>query len=200
MKPANIEPIHRLGEAIAKSDKSHLVMHKSKQRIDVHNKNHVFYLAKGNIGAYSFDGEVLIFNIFAPEIICLEKLKDHKILNHLRCVTDCELHVINTDYLRDIIDKGSLWSDAFDIISRYLYIYYVRDNNLTRPTAKESIIQYLKYIWGFENTQRESTSVYTFLLERTHISRSLIHKVLSELEKDGVISVSRGILTMCNLP
>ncbi|HID7510873.1 TPA: helix-turn-helix domain-containing protein [Enterobacter hormaechei] len=199
MTTTNREPINRLGNVIQQSGNSHFAVHKPKQRIDLHNQNKIFYLIKGNVSVYSQEGEVLVVNIFAPEIICLEKLSNLKIYSYMRCVTECEFSIISTQDARDLLEVHSLWSDAFDILTRYLYIYYSRDNKLTRPTTRESIIQYLKYIWAFKLHQRETTSVYTFILERTHISRSLIHKVVSELQAEGLIIVQRGILTDCKL-
>ncbi|HAS1070463.1 TPA: hypothetical protein I3803_004661 [Enterobacter cloacae] len=199
MKPTNREPIYKLGDEIKKAESSYFAVHKAKQRIDVHNKNNVYYLAKGNLTAYSYGGEVLIFNIFAPEIVCLEKLESLMIFNHFRCITDCEIHVVSATEMRAILDSRSLWSDAYAIICRYLNGYYNRENKLNQRSARESIIEYLKYIWNLPEAQRQSTSIYSFILERTHISRSLIYKVVSELEKEKTIAVSRGVLTQCRL-
>jgi hypothetical protein len=193
----NREPIYRLGEEIVKSNESFLSIHKKNQRINVHNKDNIYYLTKGNVAVYSFGGELLTFNVFAPEIMCIEKLRGVKIINHFRCVTECEMYTISCEEAINIIEKNNLWSTAFDIAMTPIIIYHGRDNKITRPTARETIIQYVKYIWEFDPAQRNETSIYTFILERTNISRSLIHKVIADLEREGVLTVSRGIITMC---
>jgi hypothetical protein len=193
------ESIIKIGHAIEMSPESFLSVYKAKQRIDLHNKNHVCYLTKGNVSAYSFGREVLIFNIFSPEIIGLEKIGGLTMINHLRCVTNAEMHIIDTRILKDLINNNDLWSNAYDISLVYLKSYHSRDNKLSSPSAKDTIVQYIKYIWSLEPSQREVTSIYSFILERTHISRSLIHRVVSNFESEGLISVHRGILRDCKL-
>jgi hypothetical protein len=193
------ESILKLGCAIENSPESFFTKYKAKQRIDLHNKSDIYYLSKGNVSAYSFGREVLVFNVFAPEIIGLEKVGGMKIINHLRCVTDIEMHVLNTSSAIDLFNSYNLWSNAYDVSLAYLGVYHSRDNKLSSPSAQDIIIQYIKYIWSLDQSQREITSIYSFILERTHISRSLIHRVISRLEGDDLISVTRGILTDCKL-
>jgi hypothetical protein len=90
------ESILKLDCAIETSPESFLAVYKAKQRIDLYNKSEVYYLTKGNVSAYSFGREVLVFNAFAPEIIGLENVGGMNTINHLRCVTNVEMHVIHT--------------------------------------------------------------------------------------------------------
>jgi len=78
--------------------------------------------------------------------------------------------------------------------------YNARDFMIHQPTAKDTVIQYLKYIWTFSSKKRESTSVISFISARTYVARSSIHKFISELERDGLIYVKRGRLIDCKLP
>lgn len=190
----------RIGNAIERSSKSHFSAHKAKQRIDLKNKDNIYYLCKGNVSAHSSNSGSLIFNIFAPEVFGLEKLKGGMIIDHIRCVTDAEMHVISSSDAIELFNENDLWPCAFENILMYMKIMLVREKKLNQPTIKDSIIQYLKYIWSLRPEQRAVTSIYTHILLRTHISRSSIHKVLAELESDGLIVVKRGILLEAKFP
>ncbi|WP_074388704.1 helix-turn-helix domain-containing protein [Buttiauxella noackiae] len=198
-KPNN-EPNLKIGHEIQRSDKSHTSIYKPNQRINLHNKDNVIYLSKGNASAYSSVSDVLIINYFAPHIVGLETINNVNMINYLRCITDVTLHIIKKKDMISILDDNNLWRCAFDILSGGVRILHERDNVNTKKTSKDTIIHYIKYIWSLPHTQRETISIYPFIMERTHISRSLIHRVATELHSKNLIIIQRGVLKNCVLP
>lgn len=193
------ESVIDLGDAIENSPESYSSIYKAKQRINIANKKEIYYLKKGNVTAFSAGTDKIIFNIFAPDIICLEKLRGLNIIDHFRCVIGSEIHTLNVDSALVLINNGQLWDRVYDILIGYLRIYHSRDVKLSQASARDTVIHYLKYVWRLDVKQRNETSIYTYILDRTHISRSLIHKVLSDLEKEGLLKMNRGVIEYFSL-
>lgn len=194
----------RIGMAIENSNKSYSSTYKCNQRVNTRNKDDIYYLTKGNITAHSSNGGSLMYNILAPEILGLERLGTDKLnhlvgVDHFRCVTDAEFHIISKIDALDLLRENDLWEYAFYNILVYWNISLIRELKLNQPTTKDTVIEFLKYIWNLNPAQRNTTSVYLHILSRTRISRSFIHKVINELQKDGLITVRRGILIECSL-
>jgi len=190
-------PAFYIGNVILNSNKSFLTHYKKNQRINF-DDNNVFYLSKGNIEGYSFDESILLYNMGAPEIIGVEKMNDFSAIKYLRCVTDVDIHIIHQSHFRCLLDNFNLWPSAFEILSTYYSVCHRRMNRINRPTRRDIIIQFIKYIWINPNIKRDTTSIYTYIQVRTQISRSFIHKTVSELAKDGFINMDRGVLISCN--
>jgi len=196
----NNESTNKIGSAILSSTETYYFKHKAKQRLDVYDKDYVYFLKNGSVSLYSCGSELLVMNALAPQIIGLEKTGSLNIISHLRCNTDVEMYIIKTSSVSKLLDELELWGDAYYISLAYLNSYHKRDSKLSKLSATEIIMEYIKDVWSLDVSQRHHTSLYTFILERTHISRSLIHRVISKLESDDLINVRKGILHACKLP
>lgn len=193
------DSVQRISLAIQQSNKSFSQSRKANQRINLDDMNSIYLLTNGNVSAHAHSSGSLIVNIFATEIIGLESIRGISLISHIRCVTNVEIHVISTKDMAELLTQKKLWEAAFDIQLRYMIIQARRESKLNQPSAKNTVIEYLKYIWTLKPSQREITSVYVYIMARTNISRSLIHNVISELERKHLAEVHRGILVKCNL-
>ncbi|MBM3074678.1 helix-turn-helix domain-containing protein [Lelliottia sp. RWM.1] len=192
--------IAALGSAIINSEKSVLLTYEKNQRINTHNTDVIYYVAKGNVSIHPEDHHgLLLFNIFAPEIIGLEKIRGVNIMGHLRCHTDVDIYTLKTDDAISLFDEQNLWPNAYDGLLRYLNSLSRRESRLNQPKISHIIIEHIKYIWTLRPAQRERTSIFSYILQRSNISRSAVHKTVAELEKKGLILVQRGILIECHL-
>lgn len=187
-----------IGNEIENSYKSYVIHHKKKQRVEIANKKNIYFLAKGSACMYSSENGLIIKNFFAPVIINLENIKQLNIDFFIRCNSDVTMHVMSNQDTVELFDTKKLWSFAFDILSRNLKVCYLRDKFIRQPTTRDTIIEYIKYIWAFDEQQRNSISLYNYIMSRTYISRSSIHKIFSELERKGFITLRRGVLVKSN--
>jgi len=191
--------IQRVGKAIEDSGKSFLFNYKARQRIDLKNKNNIYFLKSGSVAAHSYNEKILTCNILVPEVIGIESLRGMGMFKFLRCITDVELVAISNTDAVELFTALNIWRDVNDCCLSLLNVYLRKEHKFNQSTSRGTIIEYMKHIWTLSPSQRNSTSIYTFILARTHISRSLIHKVVSALEDEGLIIVRRGILVKCKL-
>ncbi|MEB5887499.1 helix-turn-helix domain-containing protein [Enterobacter roggenkampii] len=193
------ESVHKICNAITQSTKSYVMLRKEKQRINISDMGNIYVLTKGNVSAHSYNNGFLIATISAEEIIGLESIRDVRIINYIRCVTDAEMYVISINDACDLFTELGLWEAAFDVILRYMMVQSRREIKLNQPTSRSTVIEYIKHIWTFKPEQREKTSIYVYVMARTNISRSLIHKVITDLERKGLVLVRRGVLINCDM-
>lgn len=193
------ESVQKIFKAVKNSDKSFFVSRKANQRVNFSEMSNIYVLTSGNVSAHAYNSGSLIMNIFAIEIIGLEHIRNVKMIDYIRCVTSAEMYVISTEDARGLFTDLNLWDAAFDILLTYMSVLTRRELKLNQPSAKNTVIEYIKYIWTLREQQRNATSIYVYIMARTNISRSLIHSVISELERKKLIAVSRGVLIECTL-
>ncbi|HCM6912104.1 helix-turn-helix domain-containing protein [Klebsiella aerogenes] len=79
--------------------------------------------------------------------------------------------------------------------SRLLHIYHERNNDSGYATIRQMLYRYL---YKNEEGSVNNEGVASFILKRTHLSRSYIFQILSGLKAGGYITVKNGKLTSIN--
>jgi DNA-binding MarR family transcriptional regulator len=90
--------------------------------------------------------------------------------------------------------KNFLWEHVFNILSEQIQEYFKRENMVSHKNVDSIVEHHLKYLWEMDEESRIRTSIYKFILDRNHISRSAIHKVVKKMVESGTIKVSNGRL------
>nr|WP_318381606.1 helix-turn-helix domain-containing protein [uncultured Enterobacter sp.] len=183
-----------IGKAIEDSPLAHYAKHKKNQRIDVKKREQVCFIACGKVSFYRMTDDVLTISVPAPGVVGIAQLRYHSQTHYIRCDTDCEMWVIGASDAIDLFTHANLWMHAFNILSQLTQQYFERESMISRKSTREVVIQHLKFIWELPEDERSKTSVYSFILSRNHLSRSAIHKVLSELASENKITIARGKL------
>lgn len=143
---------------------------------------------------YRLEDDILTISITAPAILGLAQMRNDVKSHYLLCDSDCEMWVISTCDAISLFNAQSLWMHAFDILTHHLQRYFQRENMVSHKTTRGIIVEHIKHIWSLPAEIRNKTSVYSFILNRNHISRSAVHKIIQELESTGHIKISRGKL------
>lgn len=180
-------------------DKSLLVSKLTNVEVDFNGDERIFLLESGRITINRrSDGKVLI-NIDSPFIIGLTTLFTPLNYYYLRTETDCHISTFSKNEVITLIESTSSWKSVAEILSYAFFMYYQRDEMLTSNDAYGVVKKHIEYFW--ENENIKSTSIFSFILSRTNISRSSVNKILRELEVGGYIKTKRGILIeMSKLP
>ena len=184
--------VETIGRHIEECNDSHFSERKKNQRIDMKKLNQIAYLKSGTVSMHKIDDGLVTITIKGPAIIGLGQMRGEKFTHYVRCNTNCELWVIDINDASELFSKFSLWNHAFDIITKHLYMYFSRDNMIHKNSVKEIVLEHAKKIWGVDEGSRKSISIYSYILSRNNISRSAIHKAVSELIRDGVLNVNKG--------
>ena len=184
--------VETIGRHIEECNDSHFSERKKNQRIDMKKLNQIAYLKSGTVSMHKIDDGLVTITIKGPAIIGLGQMRGEKFTHYVRCNTNCELWVIDINDASELFSKFSLWNHAFDIITKHLYMYFSRDNMIHKSSVKEIVLEHAKKIWGVDEGTRKNISIYSYILSRNNISRSAIHKAVSELIRDGVLNVNKG--------
>lgn len=193
------ESIKITGTYIANSTHSHYEKRKKNQRIELKTFNNICYMTEGSVSVYRMENDIVTITINAPAILGLAQMRNKSKSHYLRCNSDCEMFVIETQHAIELFNEKNLWMHAFDILTSHLQMYFTRENMLSQPNVKMIVIEHLRYIWDQPEDIRNKTSFFSFILSRNQIARSTVHKVIQELTLAGAIKTARGKLIEFNL-
>lgn len=188
-----------IGGYIRQSGDSFLSERKKNQRLDLKKNNQIAFLTEGVVSMHRGEDGLLTVTITAPAIIGIGQFCGRKFTHYARCNTHCTMWVIDSDDAVSLFDRNNLWKPAYGILTSYLYSYFYRENIVQRANVKDVVLEHMKEIWMYQKNMNTSISIYTYILSRNNISRSAIHKAVNELICEGVVNVSRGKLTYCNI-
>lgn len=183
-----------IGKFITSSNKSHEENHKKNQRVELLNQNNICYLKKGQVLVYRQEDDLVTITLNAPLILGLTQMHNEIKYHYLRCNTDCQMFMIENHDATALFDSKNLWSYAFDILTWHLNLYFQRDVMMIHPNIRNVINEHLKHMWEMTPDIRSKTSVYSFITDRNHISRSAVHKVIQEMSDVGKVKIERGKL------
>lgn len=194
MKANMHESIQIIGQEIEKCDSSCLIYRKKRQRFDSEHPGNIYYLKTGKVTVYRKSDNVLTNTLSGPAILGLSQLKGKEKTHYFRCDTDCDMWGLPFADASKLFDDKGLWKNAFELLTSITYQCYTRELMITQRNVRGIIIQYLKSIWEMNEDIKKKISIYTFILQRSNISRSSIYKTVCDLTDEGLIKVSRGRL------
>jgi len=189
------ESVEYVGDLIKNSQDSHFEQHKKNQRIDIKNNENIYYIEAGKISFYRVQDNVLTISMSAPCLAGIAQMLFQFQTHYIRCDEPCSMWVISNNDIKPLISKNNLWMHMYNLLAKQIQQYFEREHMISQKTTKEIVLMHLTYIWGMSEEERAKTSIYNFILLRTHLSRSGVHKVMSELEKEGCIKTARGKLS-----
>jgi len=136
----------------------------------------------------SIDG-LMIVTVPAPNIIGLG-------VNDAFIVTaeTCKISTLTVSEVHHYFSENNLWEIAAQhmmVITNKLYSY---SKQLSAPTAYEVICNQLRELSHEPVQLREKIAIERYIRDKTHLSRSSIMKILSELKVGGYIVIKDGRL------
>lgn len=188
------DSVQIIGNEIERAESAYHTQRRKHQRIELKSYDSLCYLKTGAVSEYRLENNILTITIRAPAILGLVQMRSLMKSHYLRCDSDCEMWVIGTRDAEELFTRRGLWQHAFDSLTLYLQMYFERENMLSHPGARDIVIEHLHHIWSLSEAERKRISIYSFILARTHISRSSVHKIIQKLEATGEIISARGRL------
>ncbi|MDZ5641693.1 Crp/Fnr family transcriptional regulator [Enterobacter sp. A103] len=157
-------------------------------------ENKIGFLKRGCVSLCSTENDIVTVSIEGPAILGMAQMFHDKQSHYIRCNRDCEIVVIDTVNFIQLLTQKNHWFHAFMIISHHMQMYFQREKMLGHKTIRGTVIEYLRCLWELGEEARNTTSVYTYILARNKVSRSSLHKIMSELNDEGFIRLQRGKL------
>ncbi|MCW4781862.1 helix-turn-helix domain-containing protein [Enterobacter chuandaensis] len=192
MKPENyiIKLIHELSEpARVKLGRQRQII-----SLDQHEEPMTFILHSGIAAVYRTRDQLLLKFIEAPMIVGMNDLIDTNAGFYMQACGEIKYEIKPLKSTLEIINNRNLWQEA-----AYSYMYAIKRLLEAHETSVglstyELIRLNLVALMTEKEELRLAVNACDYIQEKTHLSRSRIMKILSDLKAGGYIDVERGIL------
>lgn len=196
MKPENhiIKLIHEL------SDPARIRAGRPRQLIalDQYEEPMTFILHAGIVAVYRTRDQLLLKFIEAPMIVGMNDLIDTNAGFFMQACGDIKYEIRTLKSTLEIINNRKLWQEA-----AYLYMYAIKRLLEAHETSVglstyELIRLNLVSLMTEKEELRLAVNACDYIQEKTHLSRSRVMKILSDLKAGDYIEIDRGILKKIN--
>lgn len=154
----------------------------------------IIYLQEGSAGLYYDENDCLISDVNKPSVIGLTYLFFNNHGMYLNFKTKSCLYYINQHDFIKTCDQNQLWKYVSYIIASTERRLSSSPTLSTFRSAYDIVKFYLESIWRLPPHEREKISVYQYIIERSRLSRSSLHKIIRDLNIGGYIKTERGRL------
>lgn len=184
----------------AVSDTSRILHARERQIISLghHAESMTFVLNKGTVSVYRSHDQLLLKHLKAPMIVGMNSLMNTNADFFYKANGEILFEIIPTLHVMSVIAEKNLWQDA-----SYTYMYAI-DKLLEAHRTSAGLSTYelirtnLIALLAEKEELRLAVNASDYIQEKTHLSRSRVMKILSDLRLGGHIEMARGILTKIN--
>jgi len=196
MKPDNhiIKLIHEL------SDPLRVRLGRERQIISLDNLEDpmTFILHSGIVAVYRTRDQLLLKFIEAPMIVGMNDLIDTNAGFYMQACGEIKYEIKPLKSTLEIINQRNLWQEA-----AYSYMYAIKRLLEAHETSVglstyELIRLNLVSLMTEKEDLRLTVNACDYIQEKTHLSRSRVMKILSDLKAGDYIEIQRGILIKIN--
>ena len=192
MKPENyiIKLIHELSEpARVRVGRQRQII-----SLDQHEKPMTFILHSGIVAVYRTRDRLLLKFIEAPMIVGMNNLIDTNAGFYMQACGEIRYEIKPRKSTLETINNRNLWQEA-----AYSYMYAIKRLLQAHETSVglstyELIRLNLVSLMTEKEDVRLSVNACDYIQEKTHLSRSRIMKILSDLKTGNYIKIERGLL------
>jgi hypothetical protein len=182
------------GKAIQNSPLAYHIRYKKNDRIDIKKLDRVCFIQHGFFSFFRDRDNILTLSCEGPTVVGIAQLISPIQTHYIRCETDCDIWVIKTQDAINLFNQKNLWSQAFNILADLTQQYFERDYLISQKNSRDIVLEHLRFIWNLPAQERGHLSVYSYIMKRNFLSRSIIHKIISELNDENLIEMKRGKL------
>ncbi|MGE8030143.1 helix-turn-helix domain-containing protein [Enterobacter mori] len=157
-----------------------------------------FLLHEGTMAVYRSKDHLLMRYFEAPMIFGMNDLMDMTEGMFLKACGNIRYEIIPTKQFIELVDSNNLWKEA-----AYTFMYVIKrfaqvHQTTAGLTTYELIKQNLATLMDEKEDLRLTINASDYIQEKTHLSRSRVMKILSDLKIGGHIELQRGILMKVN--
>lgn len=157
-----------------------------------------FILHTGTVAVHRNSDRLLLKYLEAPMIVGMNDLMDTNEGFYMQATEEVRYEILPRDSVIRIIERENLWKEA-----AYCYMYAIQrlleaHETSVGLTTYELIRQNLLSLMAEKQELRQTINASDYIQEKTHISRSRVMKILSDLKAGDYIEIERGILTRIN--
>lgn len=166
--------------------------------LDNYDHDMTFILHAGTVAVHRSNDQLLLKFTEAPMIIGMNDLFNAHEGMYYQVYGNVEYEIRNKSDILAMIDSKNLWKEA-----AYCYMHGVKKlleahKKSAGLTTYELIRQSLMSLMGKKEALRQTINTCDYIQEKTHISRSRVMKILSDLKTGDYIVIERGVLIKIN--
>ncbi|WP_189389084.1 helix-turn-helix domain-containing protein [Buttiauxella sp. B2] len=154
-----------------------------------------YFIHSGSANLRRAEDRKIICNIISPAIICLNDIIDLTSEVYIEAITPLDFEVLPYSEFIGNIERLNLWHPLNNILMYSLAKLFYLTHHLVVKNTKQVICWHLLTLFNEPDTIKNSTTVYDYIQQRTHISRSDIIKYLSEFRRKSMIKMDDDYLT-----
>ena len=155
---------------------------------------HCYFIRKGWFKTFHNDEPVLIGVISVPGIIGIGGAVPADAKMFIQAQDEGEIARATVAEMHALIERLDLWEALTKHLLRMTNKLYVKSTLLTAPTSYEILRHQLMELMNEPPEIRENIPAAHYIQLKTHLSRSTIMKVLSQLKLGGYLRLDNGIL------
>ncbi|EBK0028747.1 helix-turn-helix domain-containing protein [Salmonella enterica] len=196
------QSVDTLGKSIMNHESGLELSFQSGQIIELpSNFRAIIYLKEGSAGIYYKENHCLVSENSSPAIIGLTFLFIQNYHMYIRFYSECKAYYINQTEFVKLCDKKQLWRHVSQLIARAERTLHSSPSISAFRNVYDVVKFHLDNIWKLPENERNNISIYKYILERSPISRSSLHKIIRDLNMGGYIKTERGkLLKLIRLP
>ncbi len=157
------------------------------------------FIRKGTISIENLENNLALGIASAPLSLGFTSALSEKLL--LRALEECEVATVPLETVMERIEEKQLW----EITARHMIIVtnklFIQNEMAAAPTTYDMLCYQLQALAKESESIRQQIAAYQYILDRTHLSRSSVMKMLAALKKGGYIELEQGkLIAIKHLP
>ncbi|KAB8311764.1 MULTISPECIES: helix-turn-helix domain-containing protein [Rahnella] len=166
--------------------------------LNINGQRMCFLLAEGQCGLNRGSDELTFTDFNAPGIMGLSDFWHDDNSLTVRAIGPIRYILAPVDAVLHTVGENNLWESTtrFLMYMATRYQQYLQQN--TSVPTYTLVCNYLRGLIEEDFEVRAATTAERYIKERTNLSRSVIMKMLAQLNKGGYIIVKRGLLIKIN--
>ena len=161
----------------------------------------LFMLTKGRVSFFHESNGLLVGSINAPFLIGLAYTLSPEIDTRFFTDSDCEGFWVPASTAIQVIEEHDAWRDVAYVMTFVIQRLAVRDTYFSGADAYRTIRYLLRKLNNESEEFKNSVSAIKYLTQRSHLSRSLVSRILGQLRLGGYIVMSgKHLLYINKLP
>lgn len=168
------------------------------QNISPRDSDNIYIILSGVVGFRRSSDDLSVYHLEGQFIAGITTLfYDFDQFYGVAC-SDVQVRVIDKKTFIQLVDQHNAWAELSKILSWFICVLSKRDERLVAHNAYTVIREFLLEIHQLITLYGTDINIYDYIQEYTHLARSTIVKILSELKKGEYIVVNKGRLLQLN--
>lgn len=157
--------------------------------------NTLWLVSNGSVSIHRSYDDLKVSVTVGPIVAGLGDLFEPLGRYYFRASRSSKVSYMSGEQAKSIIIEQKLWRDVAEVLAFTVHMMVYRDEHLVSKTSYSIIrAKLLEYMKKREVSDLSRTGIVAYIQETTHLSRSMIYNIISQLAEGGYIKIRNGKL------